>query len=265
VGGPQGTILGPVLFNVFLNDIFGFVTHSTLYNYADDNTVSHAHHDVTVLKTSLETDSKSLINWFHLNKMKANPDKFQAIAIGKKANSLNLTFDLGGTVLECEKEAKLLDVTIDFMLYFNIHITNMCRKAARQLNILKRTGYHLDRLSRMTIYYSFIVSNFSYYPLTWHFCSEANTAKIEKLQERAPRFIYSDNYSSYEKLLKYYIRVVQFFLQDLMNIKNHSYNFRYTNTADIPNVRTTRYGLRSLRYSAPKIWNSLLNSGILQI
>ena len=71
------------LFNVFLNDIFGVVKHSTLYNYADDNTVSHAHHDVTVLKTSLETDSKSLI------KMKANPDKFQAIAIGKKAISLN--------------------------------------------------------------------------------------------------------------------------------------------------------------------------------
>ena len=48
-----------------------------------------------------------------------------------------------------------------------------------------------------------------------------------------------------------------FFLQDLINIKNHSYNFRYTNTADIPNVRTTRYGFESLRYSAPKIWNSL--------
>ena len=96
MGGPQGSILGPVLFNVFLDDIFGVVKHSTLYNYADDNTVSHAHHDVTVLKTSLETDSKSLINWFHLNKMIANPDKFQAIAIGKRAFSMNLTIDLGG-------------------------------------------------------------------------------------------------------------------------------------------------------------------------
>ena len=64
----KGSILKPVLFNVFLNDIFGVVKHSTLYNYAEDNSVSHAHHDVTVLKTSLETDSKSLINWFHLNK-----------------------------------------------------------------------------------------------------------------------------------------------------------------------------------------------------
>ena len=69
--------------------------------------------------------------------MKANPDKVQAIAIGKQANSLNLTFDLGGTVLECEKEVKLLGVTIDFMLDFIIHIINMCRKAARQLNVLK--------------------------------------------------------------------------------------------------------------------------------
>ena len=87
--------------------------------------------------------------------MKANPDKFQAIAIGKKTNSLNLTFDLGGgggggggTVLECEKEVKLLGVTIDFMLDFNIHIINMCRKAARQLNVLKHIGYHLNRLKQ---------------------------------------------------------------------------------------------------------------------
>jgi hypothetical protein len=46
------------------------------------------------------------------------------------------------------------------------------------------------------------MSNFSYCPSTWHFCSEATTAKIEKLQERALRFIYSDNYSSCEKLLE---------------------------------------------------------------
>jgi histidinol phosphatase-like PHP family hydrolase len=117
---------------------------------------------------------------------------------------LNLTFDLGGTVLECEKEVKLLGVTIDFMLDFNIHITNMCRKAARQLNVLKRIGYHLNRLSMciMTIYYSFIMSNFNYCPLTWHFCSEANTAKIEKLQERALRSIYSDNIAHMENCLK---------------------------------------------------------------
>ena len=173
-GVPQGSILGPILFNIFINDIFGFVKHSTLYNYADDNTVSHADRDLEKLKFSLETDSESLINWFRLNKMQANPDKFQAIAIGNKTKDQNLSFKLGSTSLTCEDEVKLLGVTIDFKLDFNSHITNICKKAARHLNVLKRIGHHLSRLSKLTIYHSFILSNFSYCPLTWHFCSEIN-------------------------------------------------------------------------------------------
>ena len=279
-GVPQGSILGPILFNIFINDIFGFVKHSTLYNYADDNTVSHADRDLEKLKFSLETDSESLINWFHLNKMQANPDKFQAIAIGNKTKDQNLSFKLGSTSLTCEDEVKLLGVTIDFKLDFNSHITNICKKAARQLNVLKRIGHHLSRLSKLTIYHSFILSNFSYCPLTWHFCSETNAAKIEKLQERALRFIYNDYNSSYHSLLekslmpslgvrrqrtlaietfKIINKSSPLFLHDLVNIKENSYNFRYTNMADIPRVRTTRYDLKSFRYAAPKIWNALPN------
>ena len=80
-GVPQGSILGPLLFNVFINDIFSFVTDSSLYNYADDNTLSYSDKDVQNLVEVLEKDSKSLIHWFHLNKMQANPDKLQAMAI----------------------------------------------------------------------------------------------------------------------------------------------------------------------------------------
>ena len=115
---------------------------------------------------------------------------------------LLISFDIGGTLLECESEVKLLGVTIDYMLDFNSHITNICRKAARQLNVLKRIGHMLNHVSKLTIYYSFVMSNFSYCPLVWHFCSDTNTAKIEKLQERALRFIYNDKVSSYEKLLE---------------------------------------------------------------
>ena len=70
------------------------------------------------------------------------------------------------------------------------------------MNILKRIGKYLNRLGRITIYYSFILSNFNSCPVTWHFCSENNTKKNERIQERALRFIYEDYENTDENLLK---------------------------------------------------------------
>ena len=75
-GVPQGSILGPVLFNIFINDIFHFIKNCMLYNYADDNTVSHPNTDLKRLIDELVEDSNRLIQWFADNQMKANPGKF---------------------------------------------------------------------------------------------------------------------------------------------------------------------------------------------
>ena len=210
--------------------------------------------------------------------MKVNPDKFQAIAIGKNTQSKNISFNLNGNIIKTEDEVKLLGVTIDYELKFNSHITNICKKASRQLNVLKRMGKYLNRLGKLTIYHSFILSNFNYCLVIWHFCSEANTKKMEKIQERALKFIYNENHSTYEELLaksklpslkirrirsiaietfKIINKETPQYLHDLVTLKNNKYNFRYSNTAHIPTVKTTRYGLNSFRYYASKTWNEL--------
>ena len=226
------------------------------------------------LITYLAEDSLMLIKLFADNHMKANPDKFQAIAVGKRTKDENITFNLDNNIINCEDHVKLLGVTIDFKLSFDLHISIVCKKASRQLNVLKRIGRNLCRLRKLNIYYSFIMSNFNYCPLVWHFCGEVNIKKIEEIQERALRFIYQDYNSSYDTLLdksklpslkvrrlraialeafKILNNQTPIYLNDILTYKPHS----YSNTVEIPQVRTSSYGVRSFRSSAAKIWNSL--------
>ena len=119
-------------------------------------------------------------------------------------------------------------------------------------------GKYFNRLGKLTIYHSFILSNFNYCPVICHFCSEANTKKMEKIQERALKFIYNENHSTYEELLAksklpslkirriHTIAIETFkninketpqYLHDLVTLKNNKYNFRYSNTAQYQQSR----------------------------
>ena len=189
--------MGPLLFNVFINDIFYFIAQCILYNYADDNTLSYIHKDILHLKSVLEQESLLLIQWFDKNFMKANPDKFQATCIGKKSHDNIDSFQVGQTNIECDDNVTLLGINLDYMLKFEI-----CKKASQQLAVLKRLGRFLTKQGKLIIYNSFIASNFSYCPLAWHFCSVSSTNKLEKVQERALRFINNDFSSPINDLLK---------------------------------------------------------------
>ena len=109
----------------------------------------------------LSEDSVLLIRWFLNNKMKANPEIIQAIAVGEKTKDEDVAFNLENNVIKFEENVKLLGVTIDFQLNFNVHVSNICKSASTQLNVLKRIGKHFCRLGKLNIYHPFILSNFS--------------------------------------------------------------------------------------------------------
>ena len=158
---PQGSVLGPALFNLFISDLYAAINTCYLYNYADDNTISSCCDSRQQVIYTLMAESATAMKWFETNMMQANPSKFHAIIL-KEPSVSRTTLTVGNTVMTTDESAKLLGVHLDRHLDFNKQIKELCRKAARQLNVLQRLARHLDQEGRMAIFRAFIMSHFNY-------------------------------------------------------------------------------------------------------
>ena len=279
-GIPQGSCLGPIIFNIFVNDIFYFIKKCSLVNYADDNTLSISGESFDVVTAALQLDAENSIKWFNSNFMKINPDKFQIMCMTSVYSSEELPsrITISGHELKNEDFVQLLGITIDSKLTFDRHIDGICKKASRQLNILRRFQNALHLKEMTLVYNAFVCSNFNYCPIVWHFCSTASIRKMEKIQERALRLLHKDNTSTYEELLrkskqatlhvkrlrliaqevfKSIYQLNPAFMRDLFQPKVINHNLRDENKLVMPSFNTLKYGKNTFTYHGAHIWNLL--------
>ena len=189
---PQGSIDGPLLFNLFINDLVFFIEHCTLSNYADDNTLSISGEDKELIKSMLSSDFMIVENWFFENYMILNPGKCYFMCIGKNVSDSEL-LNLNGLNLKNCKEVEVLGITIDRNLNFKGHIKNICRKAGQKLSALLRISSHINTDKKSLLYKSMIKSQFAYCPLVWMLCFRQSNNLINKVHERALKLIYQES------------------------------------------------------------------------
>ena len=270
-GVPQGSILGPLLFNIFINDLFLFVKDSKLANYADDNSIYAVENDVKDLLKVLETETTEVLKWFEINEMKPNADKCHLIICNKSECSVSLE----NNIIESEKTVELLGITLDNNLKFSNHVTKLCTRANQKLHALARISKFMTEDKLRILMKAFVISQFNYCPLVWMFCNRTLNNKINRLHERALRLVYKDENLTFEELLEKDNSVsihdrnlqklaVEMFkikhklsplpMQGLFNEKFYQHDLRNKKEWESNNIRTVNYGSETVTYMGPKIW-----------
>ena len=196
-GVPQGSILGPLLFVIYMNDICNSSKLLSFILFADDTTVFYSDHSIDNMVNVLNNELSEICNWFKCNKLSLNTDKTNLMFLGtrhqtKNINSTHILLD--GCELTRVQEASFLGVTLDQNLTWKQHINKISKKCSRNIGVLNKMKHFLPEKSLQLLYHSLISSHINYGILLWGKANKGYMNKILKIQKKAIRIITNSPY-----------------------------------------------------------------------
>ena len=285
-GVPQGSILGPLLFILYVNDITKTSDILNFLLFADDTTILYSHSDIVSKIPLINTELLEVSNWFKANKLSVNASKTNYMLMGTShmtnspslLNANNIILD--DSELSRVKTTKFLGLAIDENLTWKKHIDGVTKKISCNIGVMNKIKHFIPERILYSLYCSLVLPYISYGILVWGNACKTYLDKIFKLQKWALRTISNSHYRSHSGplFLKYNLLNVY----DMYNLETGTFMYKYSN-GQLPtafdNIFTTRSKIHSyqtrykenyqqtrhvtsfsdhcIRTQGPKIWNSL--------
>ncbi len=278
-GVPQGSILAPFFFNIYINDIINS-SNFTIKLFADDACLTYSCTDPSELQTIINTELIKINTWRQINKLSINFDKSNYMIFTSKKTNLNLQITMDGNILKRVHEFKYLGVILQDNLKWNSHIQHITKKIAKASYFLTKVRHYVDLASLKMLYNSLIKPHLNYCVTVWGGAPKTILKPIINLQKKIVRIITHSvfdhpsaplfsklNLLPLEQLYKLNVSTLMYKIHHNLvtgeyNVtsitKTHQYNTRSsTNLNYYQKFQKTNRGLQSFTSQGIKLWNKI--------
>lgn len=273
VGIPQGSVLGPILFIFYVNDIVRVSNVLVPLLFADDTTFSASNRDYPVLMDIINSELDKVRDWTIANRLSLNVSKTFAMLYTNRMRSVdaNAEIFLNNETVEFKSTGGFLGVRMDTCLKFDHHVAGVCSKLSKTIGILYKLQSCLPTNSLVNLYYNLVYPYLIYCNVAWGGTYNAHLGQLIIMQKKIIRIITKQSYLEHTtplfkqtKILKVvdihvYLKAIWIFKQRSTHSLPLTQHEHYTrNRDDLPaNFQRLTGTQRSISYSGPQIWNSL--------